>query len=171
MKAVASEEGRTHWVLAEMVRPYAVKGKKRRKTGENYDREEEGPYEDNANDEQQAEAEAEAERGGEEELDGIPIAPSEKNDGKKPGVIFVLEKASLEVAKVGKVIILIHAVLFKIIFFVFRFLVCYGFESLVKKYMPQGRILKNATSGQRLLKIVALRETLQSLFSSAFFHK
>lgn len=36
------------------------------------------------------------------EMEGIPIAPSVQNT-KRPGVIFVLEKASLEVAKVGKV--------------------------------------------------------------------
>ncbi|KAH7557139.1 hypothetical protein JRO89_XS11G0058000 [Xanthoceras sorbifolium] len=34
-------------------------------------------------------------------MEGIPIALSDQNT-KKPGVIFVLEKASLEVAKVGK---------------------------------------------------------------------
>ncbi|KAL2329159.1 hypothetical protein Fmac_022586 [Flemingia macrophylla] len=35
------------------------------------------------------------------ELSGIPIAPSDNNT-TKPNVIFILEKASLEVAKVGK---------------------------------------------------------------------
>ncbi|QCD88779.1 essential for mitotic growth 1 [Vigna unguiculata] len=37
----------------------------------------------------------------EDELSGIPIAPSEK-ESTKPNVIFILERASLEVAKVGK---------------------------------------------------------------------
>nr|XP_027187765.1 ribosomal RNA small subunit methyltransferase NEP1-like isoform X2 [Cicer arietinum] len=37
------------------------------------------------------------------ELDGIPIAPSiDIKNSEKPGVIFILEKASLEIAKVGK---------------------------------------------------------------------
>jgi rRNA small subunit pseudouridine methyltransferase Nep1 len=38
------------------------------------------------------------------ELFGIPIAPPTENNSDKPGVIFILEKASLEVAKVGKVL-------------------------------------------------------------------
>ncbi|XP_004498383.1 uncharacterized protein [Cicer arietinum] len=37
------------------------------------------------------------------ELDGIPIAPPvELKNSEKPGVIFILEKASLEIGKVGK---------------------------------------------------------------------
>ncbi|CAK8575261.1 unnamed protein product [Lathyrus sativus] len=36
------------------------------------------------------------------ELVGIPIAPSIDKNSEEPGVVFVLEKASLEVAKVGK---------------------------------------------------------------------
>jgi rRNA small subunit pseudouridine methyltransferase Nep1 len=38
------------------------------------------------------------------ELFGIPIAPPTEENSEKPGVIFILEKASLEVAKVGKVL-------------------------------------------------------------------
>ncbi|KAM0029942.1 putative tRNA (pseudouridine(54)-N(1))-methyltransferase [Helianthus debilis subsp. tardiflorus] len=102
-----------------MVRPYAVKGRKRKKNKtERYDKEEE--EEENAGfveeegekegtqkklksgatetDEEKAEAAA-------EELAGIPVNLSEQqqgNDKNSPGVIFVLEKASLEVAKVGK---------------------------------------------------------------------
>ncbi|KAJ0775033.1 putative tRNA (pseudouridine(54)-N(1))-methyltransferase [Helianthus annuus] len=101
-----------------MVRPYAVKGRKRKKNKtERYDKEEE--EEENAgfveegekegtqkklksgvteSDEEKAEAAA-------EELAGIPVNLSEQqqgNDNNSPGVIFVLEKASLEVAKVGK---------------------------------------------------------------------
>jgi rRNA small subunit pseudouridine methyltransferase Nep1 len=38
------------------------------------------------------------------ELFGIPIAPPTEKNSEKPGVIFILEKASLEVAKVGKVL-------------------------------------------------------------------
>jgi len=37
------------------------------------------------------------------ELEGIPIAPSFHQNANKAGVTFILEKASLEVAKVGKV--------------------------------------------------------------------
>ncbi|KAJ0602333.1 putative tRNA (pseudouridine(54)-N(1))-methyltransferase [Helianthus annuus] len=102
-----------------MVRPFAVKGRKRKKNKtERYDKEEE--EEENAgfveeeveegekegtqkklkteSDEEKAEAAA-------EELAGIPVNLSEQqqgNDKNSPGVIFVLEKASLEVAKVGK---------------------------------------------------------------------
>lgn len=76
-----------------MVRPLAAKGTKRKKKNEDrYDREEESEneaFEDNAKETA--------------ELDGIPIAPSDNSQAKKPGVIFILEKASLEVAQVGKV--------------------------------------------------------------------
>ncbi|KAG2687339.1 hypothetical protein I3843_09G047200 [Carya illinoinensis] len=97
-----------------MVRPYAVKGKKRKKREEVYDREEEGeeqvaeqPVQDAKRDviEKTSNSEEEAEEGKEKEvvneLQGIPIAPSHHN-ADKAGVIFILEKASLEVAKVGK---------------------------------------------------------------------
>ncbi|KAI7743023.1 hypothetical protein M8C21_032688 [Ambrosia artemisiifolia] len=101
-----------------MVRPYAVKGRKRKKNKtERYDKEED--EEENIefveeeeegtqkklksgvavteSDEEKAEAAA-------EELAGIPLSLSEQqgNDKNSPGVIFILEKASLEVAKVGK---------------------------------------------------------------------
>ncbi|ONI13278.1 hypothetical protein PRUPE_4G213100 [Prunus persica] len=36
------------------------------------------------------------------ELEGIPITPVDHNPKKGPGAIFILEKTSLEVAKVGK---------------------------------------------------------------------
>jgi len=52
----------------------------------------------------------------EDELSGIPIAPSEK-ESTKPNVIFILERASLEVAKVGKV--LLPTLLFLILLFFF----------------------------------------------------
>ena len=79
-----------------MGRPYG-KGHKRKKTGERYDKEE-----DEVEDKQVLEENTEEEREELPELEGIPIAPSTQTL-KKPGVIFVLEKASLEVAKVGKV--------------------------------------------------------------------
>ncbi len=98
-----------------MGRPYAVKGKKRKKREEVYDREEEGdvaeqPVQDakialtekTSNHEEEAE-EGEEGKGVANELEGIPIAPSDHQNANKAGVTFILEKASLEVAKVGKV--------------------------------------------------------------------
>ncbi|KAH8506685.1 hypothetical protein H0E87_013474 [Populus deltoides] len=95
-----------------MVRPYG-KGHKRRKKGERYDKEEE-EVEDEQVQEEKADSETEMRaQDGEEKTEeakemqlpgveeGIPIVPSHQT-GKKPGVIFVLEKATLEVAKVGK---------------------------------------------------------------------
>ncbi|KAB5519152.1 hypothetical protein DKX38_023544 [Salix brachista] len=78
-----------------MGRPYG-KGHKRMKKVE----------EENTDCETQLRAEDAEEKTDEEreeipELEAIPIAPSAQTV-KKPGVIFVLEKASLEVAKVGK---------------------------------------------------------------------
>ena len=37
------------------------------------------------------------------EVEGIPVVPSDQSNTNKARVIFTLEKASLEVAKVGKV--------------------------------------------------------------------
>ncbi|KAL5775911.1 hypothetical protein ACOSP7_013468 [Xanthoceras sorbifolium] len=99
-----------------MVRPYAMKGQKRKKEREEkYDREEEVQEEEEEEpnetgkraklEETTQKDEMKAEQVEQEvsshEMDGIPIALSDQNN-KKPGVIFVLEKASLEVAKVGK---------------------------------------------------------------------
>ncbi|KAJ7976622.1 Ribosomal RNA small subunit methyltransferase NEP1 [Quillaja saponaria] len=94
-----------------MVRPFAVKERKRKKRAEKYDREE---YEEEQqmevakkamiekpNSHNEVEAAAETEEITTPELDGIPIAPSDLKT-YKPKVIFVLERASLEVAKVGK---------------------------------------------------------------------
>ncbi|XP_044488618.1 ribosomal RNA small subunit methyltransferase nep-1-like [Mangifera indica] len=87
-----------------MVRPYTMKGHKRRKKSEEdkYDREDEGHEQV---DEEHPDGYDEDYQGQEEEavheMEGIPIGLSDRNL-KKPGVIFVLEKASLEVAKVGK---------------------------------------------------------------------
>ncbi|KAL3585244.1 hypothetical protein D5086_012111 [Populus alba] len=95
-----------------MVRPYG-KGHKKRKKEERYDKEEEEVEDEQVqeektdsenemiarDDEEKTEEEKEMQLPGVEE--GIPIVPSHQT-GKKPGVIFVLEKASLEVAKVGK---------------------------------------------------------------------
>ncbi|XP_052879069.1 uncharacterized protein LOC108477041 isoform X2 [Gossypium arboreum] len=100
-----------------MVRPYAIKGKKRKNRGEKYDKKEQ-EHEEQVEEEEEKEPAKRAaiekpteevvgkeeEEGGEagtDELVGIPIVPSDKKNNKN-GVIFVLEKASLEVAKVGK---------------------------------------------------------------------
>ncbi|KAK8649231.1 hypothetical protein V6N13_129964 [Hibiscus sabdariffa] len=102
-----------------MVRPYAIKGKKRKNREEKYDQEEQeheeqveveekepakrASFEKPTKEVQGEEEEEEEEEGkdGTDELVGIPIAPSDKKTHKNR-VIFVLERASLEVAKVGK---------------------------------------------------------------------
>ena len=98
----------------EMVRPYGVKGRKRKKNREVYDKEEEVHEEGNevVDDEENVTKRSKAEEDEDEakaqhvadELSGIPIGPLVEDD-KKNGVIFILERASLEVAKVGKVTI------------------------------------------------------------------
>lgn len=101
-----------------MVRPYGVKGRKLKKRKV----EEPAPVEEGEEEEVLSEegegvgveegtgnggeiAETEDEKRAEEavnEMPGIPItAPVDKT--KRPGVVFVLEKACLEVGKVGKV--------------------------------------------------------------------
>ncbi|KAI4300877.1 hypothetical protein L6164_034204 [Bauhinia variegata] len=94
-----------------MTRPHGVKGRKRKKAEERYDRDEEEeeaqPMEgeaakratlENSNSDKEAEP---VEETAVDELEGIPIAPSnQKSDNSK--VIFILERASLEVGKVGK---------------------------------------------------------------------
>lgn len=105
-----------------MVRAFKMKGQKRKKKrDEKYDREEEEEEMEEVEEEElnntgkraklektsQNDDKKGKEVGQEEndvvvhEMDGIPIAPSDQNT-KRPGVIFVLENASLEVAKVGK---------------------------------------------------------------------
>jgi len=90
-----------------MTRAYTVKGKKRKNkdaaTKHDHEQEEEEqqiqptPKRPNLqNDEPSAPTE-------ESELPGIPIAPLNEKNTDKQSVIFILEKASLEVAKVGKV--------------------------------------------------------------------
>ncbi|XP_042487525.1 ribosomal RNA small subunit methyltransferase NEP1-like isoform X2 [Macadamia integrifolia] len=96
-----------------MVRPYRVKGFKRKKIGEEvYDKEDKEEEEAEEKEEEEddkedttaveGEDEEDERRAGEaaDELPGIPIVASNANSGA--GVIFVLERASLEVAKVGK---------------------------------------------------------------------
>ncbi|PRQ55473.1 putative tRNA (pseudouridine(54)-N(1))-methyltransferase [Rosa chinensis] len=89
-----------------MVRPYAVKGKKRKTREEKYDRDEEEAAEQVEEPSKPAMGDENGTQGkeGEQfELEGIPIAPTtDQNPKSGPGVIFILEKASLEIGKVGK---------------------------------------------------------------------
>ena len=105
-----------------MGKTYAERVKKRKKTTEKYDREEETQEQSHEKEEQQQEAEKQIEEeedddenGGSVDLEGIPLAPTQTNDRNKPGVIFILEKASLEVGKKGKVV-QISTVLFLFLF-------------------------------------------------------
>ncbi|OMO81087.1 Ribosomal biogenesis, methyltransferase, EMG1/NEP1 [Corchorus capsularis] len=97
-----------------MVRPHGIKGKKRKTREEKYDREEVEEAKDTEAEvkesakrvsiekpTEEAQDKQEGEEDGVPDLVGIPIPRSDQNT-KKPGVIFVLEKASLEVGKVGK---------------------------------------------------------------------
>jgi hypothetical protein len=116
-------------VRAEMTRAYRVKGKKR-KNVEKYHREEEEEEKDgeqvqpkkpnlqNKEEPSQTPTPIITEENNNNELVGIPIAPPTEENSEKPGVIFILEKASLEVAKVGKVLQ-----------FSALFLLLYGFRS------------------------------------------
>lgn len=92
-----------------MVRPFAAKGKKRKKT-EKYDRDDDdrestAPAKKPMVDKEPNEKEPvnEAAKEDFDELEGIPIVPRDPKSDNNAGVIFVLERASLEVAKVGKV--------------------------------------------------------------------
>ncbi|GLT40535.1 hypothetical protein SLA2020_146630 [Shorea laevis] len=95
-----------------MVRPFGIKGKKRKKREERYDREgeEEEQIEsvkrvavEKAMDAEDNGVKVEEEgQAGEHVLEGIPIAPSDQKTNK-PDVVFVLERACLEVAKIGKI--------------------------------------------------------------------
>ncbi|KAI3874271.1 hypothetical protein MKX03_014303 [Papaver bracteatum] len=93
-----------------MVRPYTVKGGVKRKKREEIcdDTEIEATIstlENNTYKEEQNEIDTE-ETTMDTELDGIPIAPFSYSDNKsKYGIVFVLERASLEVSRVGKVIL------------------------------------------------------------------
>lgn len=100
-----------------MVRPYGIKVNKRKERHERYDKEEDEEEEQPKFEKKQKQRESvkkakreateeeddeENEEAADEELDvGIPVVVSD-NKKDQTGVIFVLEKASLEVAKVGK---------------------------------------------------------------------
>ncbi|KAI3703510.1 hypothetical protein L1987_73637 [Smallanthus sonchifolius] len=97
-----------------MVRPYAIKGHKRKKNkSERYDKEEDEEENIEFLEEEGAQkklksgvTESDEEKSEEaaQELSGIPLNLNQQqgDDKNTPGVIFILEKASLEVAKVGK---------------------------------------------------------------------
>lgn len=102
-----------------MVRPYAVKWQKKLKKRPRVEEEEEEEKEEvlegeedealeegDSGGEEREESTAEDDRKAEDAIDlmpGIPLTPAILDTKKKPGAIFVLERASLEVAKVGKV--------------------------------------------------------------------
>ena len=76
-----------------------MKGKKRKNREERHDIEQDAKRAITENTSDGEEEGKEVENGHE----GIPVVPSDQNNTNKARVIFILEKASLEVAKVGKV--------------------------------------------------------------------
>ena len=82
-----------------MVSVYAMKGKKRKNREERHDIVQDAKRAITENTSNGEEEGKEVENG----LEGIPVVPSDQNNTNKARVIFILEKASLEVAKVGKV--------------------------------------------------------------------
>ncbi|WJX21861.1 rRNA small subunit pseudouridine methyltransferase Nep1 [Trifolium repens] len=87
-----------------MTRAYRIKGRKRknRDVVEKYHREEQvQPKKPNLHNQEPTPIII-TDQSNNNELVGIPIAPPTEKNSEKPGVIFILEKASLEVAKVGK---------------------------------------------------------------------
>jgi len=94
--------------VREMVRPYAVKGRKKKRKLE------EASASHAARPAEEAEELPPPEVGSEEDeavtgkqehaaADGLPILPRTVDGKRQPGAIFVLERACLEVGKVGKV--------------------------------------------------------------------
>ncbi|KAK7818635.1 ribosomal rna small subunit methyltransferase nep1, partial [Quercus suber] len=81
-----------------MVRVFAMKGEKRKNREERHDIEQDAKraITENTSD---GEEEGKAVENG---LEGLPVVPSDQNNTNKARVIFILEKVSLEVAKVGK---------------------------------------------------------------------
>lgn len=101
------------------MRPYGIKVNKRKERQERYDKEEDeqpkfeqkqkaeesfkkAKKESTSKAEEISEEKEVVEEAGDDIDEGIPIVLSDPKT-EKPGVVFVLEKASLEVAKVGKV--------------------------------------------------------------------
>ena len=84
-----------------MVSAYAMKGKKQKNREERHDIEQDAKRAITENTSDGDEEGKEEENG--LEVEGIPVVPSDQSNTNKARVIFTLEKASLEVAKVGKV--------------------------------------------------------------------
>lgn len=86
-----------------MVRHYKVKGEKRKKKEENYDQEEEESLDDGSKrvKTEHTPSDTEAAERVVDLLSGIPVVST--NQSTKPGVIFIIERASLEIAKIGNV--------------------------------------------------------------------
>ena len=97
-----------------MGRPYAVKGRKKKRKlheaaasdagppaeeAEELPLPEEAGGEDKGKDEEAAAGEVEEHAA----VEGLPIVPRPVDGKRRPGAIFVLERACLEVGKVGKV--------------------------------------------------------------------
>ena len=100
--------------VREMVRPYAVKGRKKKRKLEEASASDAAPPAEEAEElpppevgsgEEKSSEEDEAAAGKEEHAaaDGLPILPRTVDGKRQPGAIFVLERACLEVGKVGKV--------------------------------------------------------------------
>ncbi|CAD6243162.1 unnamed protein product [Miscanthus lutarioriparius] len=96
-----------------MVRPYAVKGRKKKRKLEEASASDAAPPAEEAEElpppevgsgEEKSSEEDEAAAGKEEQAaaDGLPILPRTVDGKRQPGAIFVLERACLEVGKVGK---------------------------------------------------------------------
>ncbi|XP_066328169.1 uncharacterized protein [Miscanthus floridulus] len=96
-----------------MVRPYAVKGRKKKRKLEEASASDAAPPAEEAEElpppevgsgEEKSSEEDEAAAGKEEHpaADGLPILPRTVDGKRQPGAIFVLERACLEVGKVGK---------------------------------------------------------------------
>ena len=84
-----------------MVSAYAMKGKKQKNREERHDIEQDAKRAITENTSDGEEEGKEEENG--LEVEGIPVVSSDQSNTNKARVIFILEKASLEVAKVGKV--------------------------------------------------------------------
>ena len=84
-----------------MVSAYAMKGKKQKNREERHDIEQDAKRAITENTSDGDEEGKEEENG--LEVEGIPVVSSDQSNTNKARVIFTLEKASLEVAKVGKV--------------------------------------------------------------------
>lgn len=97
-----------------MGRPYAVKGRKKKRKLDDGGASREPPVDEEAAEELPPPEGVEEEEGKEEDVaaaaaaaagevaDGLPVVPRPVDGKRRPGAIFVLERACLEVGKVGK---------------------------------------------------------------------